>query len=101
MDTTFDKTARFVVHMLSRDELEMVAEWLAGDPYAARVLDTVTLNVCRQAISQLFGAVNVGPPSQRALAAAHLRALAEEKVVVDLITGESGKDASSDGPHSE
>jgi hypothetical protein len=78
MSSAFDEAARAAVRFLSRDQIEMVAEWIAGDTSALTVLDEVPIPLYRQVICQLLMATNASPAEARAFAAERLRAYGEE-----------------------
>lgn len=77
MDSGFDAAARVVVRLLTREQVEKVADWVAGNPHGSDLMAEVTVPFLREAISNVLASLNVTPPAIHPIAADRLRALAD------------------------
>jgi hypothetical protein len=90
-EDAFDAAVRPILDVLSHDQIEKVADWIAGDHSGVAVLDEVTLPANRQAISRVLGATNLGSAEDREAAAKRLRLLNKD------VPGASRSAAGADG----
>lgn len=73
----FQEAARMAVRVLTRDQIDQLAQWIEGNPEGSSLMAEVTTPPVREVISNVLGSMNLAHADMRTLASASLRALAD------------------------
>ena len=65
------------VRVLTREQIDKLAQWIEGDPQGSSLMGEVTTPPVREVVSNVLGTLNLAHADLRLLASVPLRALAD------------------------